>query len=340
LQGQSVDLARQGKNLDFRTSTNVTAPIRMGTLLPSACGLGEFVFLTGIPAGGSLYVCSNTDTWTEVRGAFPAGGGSGFVLASSTNGNFWAPIVGDVTGFPGTIQVSGLRTRPLSAAAPQNGQALLWNGTEWAPATLNTAPGTLTVEANGVIAGTRGVHNYLPGFGLLTAITDTGSRLTLQHFVDASVMLTRAAYQEGQEVRCLSSSASSTAYTCALAPPISQYVTGMRLEWRPDVNGAGGATTLNVNGLGPRPVKLRDGAADPRATDLKAGQVYPIWFDGAGFRILGNIEGLLPAASSRPDCAAASRGQMWLTAAGLGARDELAVCAKDENDAFVWRVIP
>jgi hypothetical protein len=46
-----------------------------------------------------------------------------------------------------------------------------------------------------------------------------------------------------------------------------------------------GAATLNVDQIGARAIKKPDGVGDPVASDLLAGQMYPLWFDGSAFRL-------------------------------------------------------
>jgi hypothetical protein len=60
----------------------------------------------------------------------------------------------------------------------------------------------------------------------------------------------------------------------------------MTLNWIPDIKGAGGATTLNVDLLGTVPVGLADGATAPGGSTIIAGQMYQLWYDGRVFRVL------------------------------------------------------
>ena len=63
--------------------------------------------------------------------------------------------------------------------------------------------------------------------------------------------------------------APGVAYTCALAPTLTGYTTGMVLNWKPDLNSAGGAITLNVDLLGPVPI------FSPMALPRRAIQISP-----------------------------------------------------------------
>jgi hypothetical protein len=64
------------------------------------------------------------------------------------------------------------------------------------------------------------------------------------------------------------------------------------LDWKRDVNGIGGATTLDVDTLGPAAMKLADGITDPGPGETTAGRVYEIWYDGTGFRLLNLLVSL------------------------------------------------
>ncbi|MGD0668006.1 MAG: hypothetical protein ABSB23_10605 [Bryobacteraceae bacterium] len=71
-----------------------------------------------------------------------------------------------------------------------------------------------------------------------------------------------------------------------MTPTATAYTVGMVLHWIPDVNGAGGATTLNVDSLGAKSIKQADGVSDPSATDIVAGSMHEVWYDGTNFRFL------------------------------------------------------
>jgi hypothetical protein len=128
--------------------------------------------------------------------------------------------------------------------------------------------------------------NLITGPGLISLIADNGSAIDVLFGLDTAVTQTRQGEQSGAAVLCAPTGHSSSNYQCALHPTAAAYQTGMVLRWKPDVNGAGGATTLNVDTLGQTPVKLRDGVSDPAATDIVAGQLYEIWYDGAQFRLM------------------------------------------------------
>ena len=65
----------------------------------------------------------------------------------------------------------------------------------------------------------------------------------------------------------------------------------MVLNWKPDVNGTGGAITLNVDLLGPVPIVLADVITVPSSSNIVAGQMYQLWYQSSAFRMLSAIGG-------------------------------------------------
>lgn len=149
--------------------------------------------------------------------------------------------------------------------------------------------GAFTIQNNGTVVGARGVANFISGTGVLNAISDTGSQINIQQSVDTAVIPSKTTAQSGSLWLCNSASGSATAYTCAMSPTLQTYSTGMVLNWKPDVNGSGGATTLNVDTLGLAAVKESDGATNPTSSDIVSGHLYPIWYDGTVFRLPNSV---------------------------------------------------
>ena len=206
----------------------------------------------------------------------------------------------------------------------------------WTPQ-AGGAAGAVEVESAGAPAGASATLNFSGGAGILYAISNAGSSIAIQTSSNTAVTPTLASEQAGTEHLCASASGSAAAFTCALAPTLTGYTTGMVLRWNPDVTPPGGAATLNVDFLGARPVKLADGATDPAPGDITAGRLEPIWFDGSVFRILNQP---LPAGAlgeAQPACSAAVRGRLWFVAGATGTKDNLSVCAKDAADSLAWR---
>ena len=146
--------------------------------------------------------------------------------------------------------------------------------------------GNLTVKSNDITVGQRGALNFGGGPGIVTVLTDTGSEINVLLGLDTAVVQTPWAEQSGSALLCVSTSGSSSSYQCSLQPTLEEYTTGMMLHWIPDINGAGGPTTLNIDTLGPVPVKQADGATDPSTVQIPVGRMQIVWYDGAKFRLI------------------------------------------------------
>jgi len=318
-----VDLKNQSKGIDFEGAA-YTKPVRASTPLPASCTPHELFFLTSAPVGSNLYACVSANTWAL------QGSGSGLLT-----------LAGDVSGSANSTVVQRIQSRPVSSATPQVGQALIWDGSSWSAQTVASGGGggSLSVENNGTLVGSRAMENFIPGLGILNAVTDSGTAINIQQSADTSILLSQNTLQMGQVLTCKSSSASASAYTCSMSPTLNAYQRNMVLDWNPDVNDAGGATTLNIDALGAVPVKLADGITDPLAGDIAGGWQYSIWFDGTVFRLMAPPSMLTGSSAARPSCDAAHRGRVWQVFAAAGVKDEFAVCAKDSSNAYAWRVL-
>jgi hypothetical protein len=199
--------------------------------------------------------------------------------------------------------------------------------------------GAVSVQLDGTLVGTRAIENLVNGTGVVTTAVDTGARINIQDTADTAVMLTRAAAQTGLLLLCPSSGGSPSAYTCSMSPTLAAYSAGMTIEWKPDVNGAGGPTTLSVDTLGARPVKLADGTTDPTPVDILAGRLLPLWHDGTVFHQIAQAPVAGAPGISQPTCNVSLRGRLWFATGAGGSKDSLTVCAKDATDAYAWQTL-
>ncbi len=211
----------------------------------------------------------------------------------------------------------------------------------WRPS-VNSVGGETTLAVNAL--GTRpvkladGITN--PGVdelqaGQLYLVWYDGVQFRVLDFLPQRVAL-RSELQSSARLRCTSSGTFAQDFTCQMSPALASYSAGLVVHWIPDVTADGSAVTLNVDALGPIAVKRSDGT-DTRAEDFASGTLQPLWFDGVHFRMVLSRpsvgEGL------RPTCDAAVRGRWWFVSGGTGVADTMAVCAKDDLDAYSWREI-
>lgn len=78
---------------------------------------------------------------------------------------------------------------------------------------------------------------------------------------------------------------SVNSYIATLDPVLSAYQEGVSLRLKINVTNTG-ASTLNVNGLGAKPIKKSNGSA-VAAGNLKLGSIYTLAYDGASFILQG-----------------------------------------------------
>ena len=78
---------------------------------------------------------------------------------------------------------------------------------------------------------------------------------------------------------------SANAYAVSLDPAPTAYVEGMALSVKINVDNTA-AATLDVNGLGPKPIKKANGN-DVAAGNLKSGSVYTLRYNGTNFILQG-----------------------------------------------------
>lgn len=144
--------------------------------------------------------------------------------------------------------------------------------------------------------------------------------------------------QNGNLLLCQSAGGNGASYACPMTPPLSSLHTGMVLHWIPDVDAVPGLIQLTVNNLSPVPITLADGASQPQLSDIRAAQLYQLWYDGSTFRLL-SIRQSPPVDASIPACTSSYRGRLWLIPGEAGVKDELRVCTKDETDQYEWKMI-
>lgn len=121
-------------------------------------------------------------------------------------------LAGDVSGTSAATQVTRLRGVNVSATAPNSGQVLRYNGTDWVPATIPTGTGTVT----SVAAGTGLTGGTITSTGTLSLANTSvnagsyGSATQIPSFtVDAQGRLTAAG---GTTVNFISGVTSANAY--------------------------------------------------------------------------------------------------------------------------------
>ncbi len=152
----------------------------------------------------------------------------------------------------------------------------------WLPIAANAtttptfAPNGLTAHTIVKAGGSALVANDLTTTAIACAIYNTtGTRWELQNPQTVS--------GGAGGVYFAPSSASGTTYSGAGSPVPTAYAAGMQVAFYPDVAGSGGATTVNISSLGVKSVKRADCSTNPVSTDLVAGIISPLIYNGTVF---------------------------------------------------------
>jgi len=179
--------------------------------------------------------------------------------------------------------------------------------------------GSLTVDSNSTLVGTRPVNNYIAGPGMQSVLSDTGTQINIQFNPDTSILLSRAQEQAGSDLSMSCTSGSSSVYACSPnGNALAAYTDQQQFAWKPDVSCAA-TPTINVSGLGGEPLYRSDGSAI-QAGDCTAGQQVTIWLDATA-NILATTTGTASSGSTALTVASATgiaAGQ-WVYGAGLAA---------------------
>lgn len=143
--------------------------------------------------------------------------------------------------------------------------------------------GALEVGVNGASAGIATILNLIPGTYVTQTIACAGGGMcSYQPDVDTTRIPANAAIQAGQLLAVISSSSSGTTYTGVMAAndPLAAYAANQQLIWNVGSTPcAGGAMTLNIDGLGAIPLKLADGVSNLVPAQCAANAQLPITYD-------------------------------------------------------------
>lgn len=132
-----VDLRTQSKTVDFSAASS-TKPVKTGTTPPGACSIGELFFKTDATGGKNLYLCGQTDYWTEMAGVSSGCGLKGCELGQCSVDSSVIPSYSGMLS-TGYILVGGGGSTIRALPPGASGQVLRSNGTsadpQWSDAT-------------------------------------------------------------------------------------------------------------------------------------------------------------------------------------------------------------
>jgi len=306
----------------LKQSNPLTRQIKSGTVLPTACLAGDVFIKVDAPSGQNVYACTAANTWLY-QGGLVSIFSDGVEIGARPIQNF-AVGLGIIQAFvdEGTrlnlvtaIDSAVVQTRANAQAGTDtlclsnSGSATAFTCSfglrlmnyetgmvvSWIPDQSGTGAAT-TLAIDGRPAApvklSDGITNpasYDLEAGRLYLIWYDGTNFRLIQNTDpisSGLAQTRPNAQAGAALLCESASGTSTAQICSLTPALTAYTRGMVLNWIPNFTAEGVALTLTIDGLSAVPVKLANGTSNPAATDLIAGKLYTIWYDGTNFRLI------------------------------------------------------
>src|SRR5581483_7080708 len=143
----------------------------------------------------------------------------------------------------------------------------------------------VTVQVGGRVVGTGNVLNFNSADGIIQSCHPDGpARVTCSPAYDSNIVSNRDMLH-GTENYCVSHNG-STSYACSLAGgTLLVYKTGLTFVLIVDAP-CQSRCTLNIDGIGPIPIRRADGHLDPLGT-LVPGEPQWVFYDGQLFRLMG-----------------------------------------------------
>jgi hypothetical protein len=271
-----VDLRTQSKSVDF-TAASTTKPIKTGTVLPAACGIGEAFFQTNAPAGSNFYLCTSQNSWTLESG--PGGGSMGPAGPAGPTGSTGPAGSTGPTGSNGTNGTNGTNGSNGTIARVQSGGTNLpvesilnftGGGCTDDPSNSRTdCTGSggisgLNIDVNGSAQGTQSTLNLISGSGIIEACANnTGaSRVDCTPALDTAFAPTRSLDQAGTDHSIIASSAGAgVTFAATGSPTMSTYTQNQTLSFIAADHACAAGATLNIDALGPMALKKVIGGA-------------------------------------------------------------------------------
>ena len=133
-------LPAAGGDLSGMLSAATVTGIRSRPVAPTAPSVGQVLVWSGSQwAPQAVTGVSVTSLFGRTGAVTAQTGDYSFAQISGTAASGQLPAAGgDLSGTLTTATVSKLQNRPMSTAAPGNGQVLAWDGSQWTPQTVTT----------------------------------------------------------------------------------------------------------------------------------------------------------------------------------------------------------
>jgi len=143
----------------------------------------------------------------------------------------------------------------------------------------------LSIAVNGTTQGTQSTLNFIAGTGMVQSCANnvSSSSVDCTPSYNSALIPTHDTIH-ANESYCASTTG-TTSYTCTMPnKALTGYLAGQLFLLNPDTT-CTTSCALNIDGLGAKSIKRKDGSTDPGGT-LVAGQAQLLWYDGTVFRLL------------------------------------------------------
>ena len=248
-----VDLRTQSKSVDF-TAASTTKPMKTGTVLPAACGVGEAFFQTNAPAGSNLYLCTSQNSWTLQSGTVGPTGPSGPSGPSGPNGPTGP------TGSNGAIArvQNGGTNLPVEGTLNFTGGGCSDDPTNSRTDCTGAGIAGLSIDVNGSSQGTQSTLNLISGTGIIQACANnTGSnRVDCTPALDTAYAPSRTMDQAGTDHSIIATSGGTgVSFSASGSPTFTSYTQNQTLSFIPADHACAASATLSIDGIGPIAIK-------------------------------------------------------------------------------------
>ena len=318
-QSKSVDFSAANTTKPFKSGTVLPATCGVGeaffqTNAPAGANLygctavNSWTLLSAGILAGDVTGSPGASTVSRIQGrtVSSAAPSSGQSLAWNSTSSSWTPqtITGaqgpqGPTGAPGSQGAAGTNGTNGAISHIQNSGASLpvepalnftGGGCTDDPSNSRTdctgiGISGVNIALNGTTQGTQATLNFISGTGIVQSCSNNAgaSRVDCTPSFNTALIPTHDTIH-ANESYCASSNG-TTAYTCSMPDKaLPSYSLGQAFLLNVDSTCAS-SCSLNIDGLGVKSIKKKDGVTDPTGT-LIAGQAQFVWYDGTVIRLM------------------------------------------------------
>ncbi len=273
------------------TMTLINSDIVFGTIAPKTSN-SEFISFTGITqnADGTATLTGVTrglakkyPFTTDAAYKLPHAGQSQFIISDAPQ------VFTEYSAIINNETITGKKTFPNDDVS----NAGIATDTDTAVATAFVTLGQLSRQA---ISGASNASTTVKGIVQLPTQAQVDAKTTTGS-TGALLALTPDKQRSTLQSDYVLDTGAADAYAIAPSPAITAYAAGQIFTWK-SIHTNTTTSTLNVNGLGAKTIKKRDGATNLQAGDIVSGQIIVTEYDGTNFQMTSSVANLLPAISS------------------------------------------